>query len=70
MGLSKIILNVALWVVDVLTFCVHPKKNRITFISLTQSELSGDFKLIDKQSIGFNKNDQPTRYYTNRSCRV
>ena len=47
MGLSKIILNVALWVVDVLTFCVHPKKNRITFISLTQSELSGDFKLID-----------------------
>lgn len=49
MGLSKIILNVALWVVDVLTFYVHPKKNRITFISLTQSELSGDFKLIDKQ---------------------
>ncbi len=26
MGLSKIILNVALWIVDVLTFYVHPKK--------------------------------------------
>ena len=57
MGLSKIILNVALWVVDVLTFYVHPKKNRITFISLTQSELSGDFKLIDKQLRHENKYD-------------
>ena len=57
MGLSKIILNVALWVVDVLTFYVHPKKNRITFVSLTQSELSGDFKLIDKQLRHENKYD-------------
>lgn len=57
MGLSKIILNVALWVVDVLTFYVHPKKNRITFISLTQSKLSGDFKLIDKQLCHENKYD-------------
>ena len=57
MGLSKIILNIALWIVDVLTFFVHPKDNRITFISLTQSELSGDFKLIDKQLRHENKYD-------------
>lgn len=38
-------------------FFVHPKDNRITFISLTQSELSGDFKLIDKQLRHENKYD-------------
>ena len=48
MGLSKIILNIALKIVDILTFYIRPKKNHITFISLTQSELSSDFKLIDK----------------------
>ena len=57
MGLSKIILNIALWIVNVLTFFVHPKDNRITFISLTQSELSSDFKLIDKQLRHENKYD-------------
>ena len=57
MGLSKIILNIALKIVDILTFYIRPKKNRITFISLTQSELSSDFKLIDKQLRHENKYD-------------
>ena len=57
MGLSKIILNIALKIVDILTFYIHPKKNHITFISLTQSELSSDFKLIDKQLRHENKYD-------------
>ncbi|MDO4465951.1 MAG: CDP-glycerol glycerophosphotransferase family protein [Bacillota bacterium] len=46
MGLSKKILNFALWIVDILTFYIHPKKGRILFNSLTQKELSSDFKLI------------------------
>lgn len=46
MGLSKKILNLALWIVDLLTFFIHPKKGRILFNSLTQKELSSDFKLI------------------------
>ena len=57
MGLSKIILNIALKIVDILTFYIRPKKNHITFISLTQSELSSDFKLIDKQLRHENKYD-------------
>ena len=57
MGFSKIILNIALKIVDILTFYIYPKKNRITFISLTQSELSGDFQLIDKQLRHENKYD-------------
>ena len=46
MGLSKKILNIALAIIDVLTFFIHPKKGRILFNSLTQKELSSDFKLI------------------------
>ena len=48
MGLNKIILNIALKIIDLFTFYIHPKKNRITFISLTQNELSSDFKLMDE----------------------
>ena len=44
-------------IVDILTFYIRPKKNHITFISLTQSELSSDFKLIDKQLRHENKYD-------------
>ena len=57
MGFSKIILNIALKIVDILTFYIYPKKNRITFISLTQSVLLGDFQLIDKQLRHENKYD-------------
>ncbi|MBQ0065648.1 MAG: CDP-glycerol glycerophosphotransferase family protein [Firmicutes bacterium] len=46
MGLSKKILNIALAIIDVLTFFIHPKKGRILFNSLTQKELSSDFKSI------------------------
>ena len=46
MGLSKIILNIALKIVDILTFYIRPKKNHITFISLTQSELSSDYQQL------------------------
>lgn len=47
MGLSKLILNIALKILNVLTFFVKRDKNRITFISLTQKELTADFKLIN-----------------------
>ena len=57
MGLQKIILNMALWIIDVLTFFVRPKKNRITFISLTQKELSSDFKCIHEKLCQENKYD-------------
>ena len=49
MGLSKFILNIALKIVDVLTFFIHTKPNRITFISLTQDHLSSDFLLLYEQ---------------------
>lgn len=48
MGLSKLILNIALWFVNVFTFYIQPDPNRITFISLTQSELTSDFKLLNE----------------------
>lgn len=57
MGLQKIILNIALEIINVLTFFVRPKKNRITFISLTQKELSSDFKYIDEKLRQENKYD-------------
>lgn len=46
MGLSKLILNIALTCVNLCTFWIHPKKNRITFVSLTQDHLDSDFKLL------------------------
>lgn len=46
MGLQKFILNIALEIVHIFTFFLRPKKNRITFISLTQKELKSDFKLL------------------------
>lgn len=46
MGLSKLILNIALKIVDALTFFIHTKPNRITFISLTQDHLTSDFLLL------------------------
>lgn len=49
MGLSKIILNIALWFVDKLTFFIKKDNKRITFISLTSSELKDDFLLIDQE---------------------
>lgn len=48
MGLSKLILNIALKIVDVLTFFVHQDQNRITFVSLTQDHLSSDFYLLNE----------------------
>lgn len=49
MGLSKKILNIALSIVNVLTFWIKPQKGRITFISLTSDHLEGDFLAIDTQ---------------------
>ena len=43
MGLSKLILNIALKIVDVFTCFIQTQPNRITFISLTQDHLSSDF---------------------------
>lgn len=48
MGLSKIILNIALSIVNVFTFYLRPIPNRITFISLTSDKLTSDFKRIYK----------------------
>lgn len=47
MGLAKKILNIALAVVNVLTFYIRRQPNRITFISLTSDTLTSDFKLMD-----------------------
>lgn len=52
MGLSKIILNIALAIVDLCTFWVHQDPKRITFVSLTQDHLSSDFALIDQKLKG------------------
>ena len=49
MGLSKIILNIALWFVNVFTFFIKQDSNRITFISLTQDHLDNDFYLINQE---------------------
>ena len=57
MNFKKFILNIALEIVNVLTFFVRQKENRITFISLTQSELQSDFKLIDEGLRQENKYD-------------
>ena len=46
MGLNKIILNIALAIVDFCTFFLRPVPNRITFISLTSDHLTSDFKRI------------------------
>lgn len=47
MGLQKKILNIALAIVDFLTFYMQRDSKRITFVSLTQDHLSSDFKLLD-----------------------
>lgn len=57
MSLSKLILNIALNIVNILTFFVKQDKNRITFVSLTQDHLSSDFYLIDKALKKENKYD-------------
>ncbi len=49
MGIQKLILSIALTIVDCFTFFVRPKKDRILFVSLTQDHLTSDFKLIDKK---------------------
>ena len=49
MGLSKIILNIALWLVDTFTFFIKTDEKRITFISLTANELKDDFYLLDRE---------------------
>ena len=49
MGLSKLILNIALKIVDVFTCFVRTQPKRITFISLTQDHLSSDFLALSKQ---------------------
>ncbi len=46
MGIQKMILTIMLHIVDVLTFFVKRKENRILFVSLTQDHLSSDFKFI------------------------
>lgn len=60
MGLQKIILNIALEIVHIFTFFLRPKKNRITFISLTQKELKSDFKLLYEALEKENKYDLHT----------
>lgn len=49
MGLAKKVLNLALKIVNILTFFIRRKPNRITFISLTSDTLTSDFKRIDDQ---------------------
>ena len=46
MSIQKLILNVALTLVDLLTFWIRPKKNRITFVSMTQDHFADDFLLL------------------------
>lgn len=48
MGLSKLVLKIALSIVNACTFFLHPKWNRITFVSLTSDVLSGDFLRLSK----------------------
>lgn len=48
MGLSKLILNIALGIVDAFTFFIRKNPKRITFISLTQDHLTSDFYYIAK----------------------
>ncbi len=57
MGLSKLILNIALKLINLLTFFVKRDDKRITFISLTQKELTSDFKLIHDELVKENKYD-------------
>ena len=52
MGLSKLILNIALKIVDLLTCFVRTQPKRITFISLTQDHLCTDFLAISNQLQG------------------
>lgn len=49
MSLSKKILNLALSIVNACTFFLRQKKNRITFISMTQNHLDQDFALLDTE---------------------
>lgn len=46
MGLSKLILRIALKIIDILTFFIHSQPNRITFVSLTSDHLTQDFLLL------------------------
>lgn len=48
MKIEKIILNIVLSILNGLTFFIHPKQNRITFISMTADHLAGDFYQIDQ----------------------
>ena len=48
MKIEKIILNIVLSILNGLTFFIHPKQNRITFISMTADHLTGDFYQIDQ----------------------
>ncbi|MGN1276774.1 MAG: CDP-glycerol glycerophosphotransferase family protein [Floccifex sp.] len=51
MGLSKLILKICLTLLNQLTFFLKQKDNRITFISLTQNELSSDFKFVNDELV-------------------
>lgn len=57
MGLEKLILNIVLTIGNILTVFVRPKKNRITFISMTMEELTLDFKLLYDELNKENKYD-------------
>lgn len=57
MSLNKIILNITLKIIDILTFWIKKDEKRITFVSLTQSHLASDFKLIDDALKKENKYD-------------
>lgn len=46
MRLQKLILNMALFFMNIFTFWCRPKPNRIVFCSLTQDHLDSDFKLL------------------------
>lgn len=49
MSVQKLILNIALMIVDILTFWMTPKKNRITFVSMTQNKPTEDFLLLGRE---------------------
>ena len=48
MKVEKIILSIVLSILNGLTFFIHPKQNRITFISMTADHLTGDFYQINQ----------------------
>ena len=49
MSWQKWILNIALSIVDILTFWIKPQKKRITFVSMTMDHYTEDFLLLKNE---------------------